>query len=45
MSVKDIHIPLFCPNLLVSSNIPQENRDKIEKAIEYYDFVRTSWIN
>ena len=45
MSVKDIYIPLFHSNLLVSSHIPQEDRDKIEKAIKYHDFVRKSWIN
>lgn len=45
MSIKDISISLFHPNLLVSSNIPQEDRQKIEKAIEYHDFVRQCWIN
>jgi hypothetical protein len=45
MSVKDIIIPLFHSNLLVSSNIAQEDRDKIKKTIEYHDFVRQCWIN
>ncbi len=36
---------MFCPNLLIKSSIPKDDREKLKKAIVYYDYVRQCWVN
>lgn len=45
MSIKDIYIPMFQPNILISSSISKDDCEKIKRTIVYHDYVRQCWIN
>jgi hypothetical protein len=45
MSIKDIHIHMFHSNILLSSSISEDDYDKLQKAITYYEYIRQCWKN